>query len=520
MYRSNRQHFFVRINRACNRISYLVLIFALTVSAVPVRKVSAQTKQPESTHATFSNTAPIIWADTGPNNGSVYPSPIVVSGLSGTVPAVLGSIKVNINNFSHGFPGDVGLVLVGPTGAALQLQNGAGFSPMSNVTYTISDAAYNRIGTGGSWMTGTYSPAYQAGGSYPAPGPLNNYNVPLPSGNATLTSTFAGTNPNGTWKLYTRDFVTGIGGSIAGGWTLEINTALTPNNAVLDFDGDGKTDFSLTRNVSGNLYWYFIGPNGYNSANWGLPSDTVVPGDYDGDGKWDVAIFRNGTFHILKTSNATFYSTTQFGQSGDDPRITQDYDGDGKADPAVVRPVGANLVFYILRSSLGFTAVQFGLSAIDVGIRGDFDGDGKADIAVYRTTGSPANTFFVLPSGGGPLMAANFGDFNTDYVIPADFDGDHKTDFTVWRGIGPGSNAAWYWLQSSNGAFKAATFGIGNLDRPAPGDYDGDGKTDIAVWRPGLDGAFYYSSSASGSLASRYFGTTTDLPPAFTLQTR
>jgi hypothetical protein len=499
----------------------VVLTHALALSVFPflAMPVQAQEERPAATQATFTNAAAITFPNTGPSNGSLYPSPIVVSGLAGTIPAMPGSIKVTIRNYSYQFPDDMGFVLVGPTGAALLLQNDILGDAQTNATYSISDAGFSRIALTGPWF-GVYRPTAYIASSFPAPGPLIAYGVCEPLGTATFSSVFGGTNPNGTWNLYARDFVGNPGGAIAGGWSLDISTTQIPNHPVLDFDGDGKTDVAVTRAVAGgNLNWYVLaGSGGFEGLNWGLSSDTTVPGDYDGEGKWDIAIFRNGVFHVINSSNG-IYQSVSFGQAGDDPRVSQDFDGDGKTDPAVVRNVGSNLVFYLLRSTLGFTAVQFGLASSDVGIRGDFDGDGKADIAVYRTIAAPANSFFVLPSGGGPMMTSTFGDFNTDYVVPADFDGDHKTDFAVWRGIGGGSNGAWYWLRSSDHAFSAAVFGLGNLDRPVPGDYDGDGKTDLAVWRPALDAVFYYQGSTAG-FKSQGFGTTTDLPPAFTLQAR
>lgn len=308
----------------------------------------------------------------------------------------------------------------------------------------------------------------------------------------------------------------------------DVNFTITPGvavgqPAVLDFDGDGKTDYAVVRDVGGTFNWYLQrSTSGFGGQPWGSTGDSFVPGDYDGDGKWDIAIWRPGTpatFYILQSSNGAL-QTVAFGQTGDDARITQDFDGDHKADPAVVRNVGGTLTWYILRSSLGFVGIPFGNAATDLGTRGDFDGDGKADVAIYRNnTGSPANTFYVLRSSDGGVQGQSFGVFTTDNVVPVDFDGDGKTDYAVWRGVGAGTSGTWYWLQSSNGAFQSLNFGTGNLDKPVPGDYDGDHKSDQAVFRPGTPANFYVNRSTLGFIGFP-FGQSGDVAPGFTLQAR
>lgn len=295
--------------------------------------------------------------------------------------------------------------------------------------------------------------------------------------------------------------------------------------AVLDFDGDHKTDLTLIRNVGGNLTWYTLGSTaGFSTTSWGLWGfDDYVPGDYDGDGKWDVAVWRpsTGSFYILQSATNSL-RTEVFGTQGDDALLSQDFDGDGKTDPAVVRASGETYIWYILRSALGAIAIPFGDRNDDNPVRGDFDGDGKADLAVFRgSTGSPENTYFVLPSGGGSVRAQSFPNFDQDLLYPADFDGDGKTDYAMWRrGLVPDSGS-WYWVRSSDGASAAQSFGIGSgqSDFILPGDYDGDGKTDHAVWRPTGTPTFYQLGSATG-FKTTVFGLNDDDPAAYFLQVR
>ncbi len=298
-----------------------------------------------------------------------------------------------------------------------------------------------------------------------------------------------------------------IGTINVGGTILTFNQA-SPNvtpmvNQILDFDGDGKTDFSAIQNNGGSMLWHNNQSTaGYSPIGFGsFTDDIAVPNDFDGDGRTDLAVWRttNGTFYVMRSATGTFQAF-QFGQTGDNPLITQDFDGDGKADFAVTRVVGANLNWYVFGSTAGFKATQFGIAA-DKPLRGDYDGDSKADYAVYRpSNASPANTFFVRKSSTSQEIGVTFGDSASDKIVPGDYDGDSKTDFAVWRA----TTGVWYYIKSLNGSFAAVAFGASG-DLPAPGDYDGDGKTDFAVWRTNVNqneaGVFYVQRSTSGLTA-------------------
>jgi hypothetical protein len=274
-----------------------------------------------------------------------------------------------------------------------------------------------------------------------------------------------------------------------------------PTEAVLDFDGDGRTDYSAVQNNGGAMLWHnFQSTAGYSPVSFGNFTDDVsVPNDYDGDGKTDLAVWRrtNGTFYVLRSATGAFQAF-QFGQTGDSPMIVQDFDGDNKADFAVTRSQFGTLYWYIYGTVSGYSgAIQFG-GLNDKPIRGDFDGDGKADLAIYRSaSGSPTNSFIIRRSSDSILTAVTFGTSATDKIVPADYDGDGKTDIAVWRT----TTGVWHYVKSSNGSFNSFTFGQTG-DVPAPGDYDGDGKTDFAVWRSGADqnaaGYFYVQKSTAG----------------------
>jgi hypothetical protein len=273
---------------------------------------------------------------------------------------------------------------------------------------------------------------------------------------------------------------------------------------VLDFDGDGQTDYSVLRfpNVAppgqAPITQYNLNSTtGFQAVGWGdANTDFPCAGDYDGDGQDDLCVYRAGAspgapsyFYILHTSDLSV-RVVEWGVQGDQA-VARDYDGDGKTDLAIYRrgaASGDQAYWWIIESRSGLVRVAgWGLTgtvdARDYPAPQDYDGDGKVDLAIYRVGISPANTYIVLRSSDSTVQFANWGNFSSDWVIPGDFDGDGKADFTAGRtGALSTSPLVWWTRMSSNGTTRVQTWGQ-SADRPAPGDYDGDGRTDITVTR-------------------------------------
>ncbi len=266
----------------------------------------------------------------------------------------------------------------------------------------------------------------------------------------------------------------------------------SPNRAQFDFDGDGRSDFSVFRPSSG--VWYLLqSTSGFAGIQFGQAGDKIVPADYDGNGKTDVAVYRAGVWYLRRSQLGL--AAISFGASSDIP-VPADFDGDGRADIAVYR----NGTWYLSRSKAGFLGIQFGASG-DIPVPADYDGDDKSELAVFR----PANgTWYFYNLATNQASGIQFGS-GGDKPVPADYDGDGKTDVAVFRP----SDGTWYVSTNPATNYGAIRFGASD-DVPVPADFDGDGKADIAVYRPS-NGTWYLRQSIS-SFTGLAFGTAGDVP--------
>jgi hypothetical protein len=181
--------------------------------------------------ATFSNSARISIPAGAPvvrvGNADLYPSPIAVSGLTGTVTKVTATL----HGFEHTFPQDVDALLVGPQGQATYLMSDVGDTSGAQrapVELTFDDSGPPLPCQ--SWTVtlpgGTYRPTNdptapedctQMPDTFPAPAPAGEHGVAL--------SVFNGIDPNGTWNLFIVDDDGNDYGSIGGGWSLDFTIA-------------------------------------------------------------------------------------------------------------------------------------------------------------------------------------------------------------------------------------------------------------------------------------------------------
>lgn len=341
-----------------------------------------------------------------------------------------------------------------------------------------------------------------------------------------------------------RFFVTDGGPSGANSYIIGVDTltytpasAPAPPQHVVDYNGDGRTDLSLTRSLAtdgGNspITWLnqYINTGGTNEVqtDFGNSDDDVVPLDYDGDQKTDIAVYRveagAGQFRILQSSDGTV-RVEQFGDPNDDPSVTADYTGDGKADPAIWRPSTGD--WWYLASDGPFAGQQIVTHWGQLDDRpapGDYNGDGMADFAIARRDdpSSPTQLRFWIRNGtGGPdpggegttLQWGSVSPFS--HIVPGDYDGDGKTDIAVAQQLT--NEYIWYVKPSGGGADIVVSWGDPFAsDDLVPGDYDGDGRTDFAVWREAVDPTqnWFYIRSATGAVSQYEWGQLFDRPVA------
>jgi subtilisin-like proprotein convertase family protein len=165
-------------------------------------------QQPVTYALTFANSTAITIPDSGV--GSLYPSTINVSGLSGKI----GDVNVSLLGLTHTFPDDLDLLLVGPTGQKMILMSDVGGgNAINGINLVLDDQGASALSNTGQLVSGTFRPTnIGTGDTFPAPAPASPYDATL--------GIFNASNPNGTWSLYVLDDQSANSGSLANGWSL------------------------------------------------------------------------------------------------------------------------------------------------------------------------------------------------------------------------------------------------------------------------------------------------------------
>lgn len=240
----------------------------------------------------------------------------------------------------------------------------------------------------------------------------------------------------GPATFYVGNFPLGTGGITLNRAIQFGNGATDVPGAQGDYDGDGKTDYTLVRSTTDGLIWYILGSVsntvravrfGTAAVQTGLTGTAVFPGaDFTGDGRDELIVLNRNTagtvvnYYIGDAVTGAGVITRSFGNFNTDFNVApDDYTGDGRADFVAVRETqGANAVWYIANSqNTTVTATSFGLADpafedLDVPVRGDFDGDGRHDICVWRESNQ---TFYfvssLFPGQIGGQKLGDVGDF-------------------------------------------------------------------------------------------------------------
>jgi subtilisin-like proprotein convertase family protein len=185
-------------------------LLPVTSLALPLAELTPAAEAKSKT-LTFSNTSPIAIPGSGTEgNASPFPSTIQVSGFK---KGKLQDVNVTINNFSHAGTPDVGILVQAPNGHTALLLANAGDGAVSNLNITFDDNAAAPLVDGVPLISGTFRPSV-----FDFPSDSTAPFAPLADLN--------GSPPNGTWSLFVFDDASGDTGSIAGGWSLQIQATV------------------------------------------------------------------------------------------------------------------------------------------------------------------------------------------------------------------------------------------------------------------------------------------------------
>jgi subtilisin-like proprotein convertase family protein len=484
-----------------------------TANGTATAEVSAET--------TASNAGGI----TIPSSGTATPYPSTVA-----VPGGLGSLQkvtVTLTGFTHTYPTDVDVLLVGPGGQSVILMSDVGSNvDASGLTFVFDDTG-PALGTG-TLASGTYRPTnLSSGDSWSSPAPAGPYGTTL--------SVFNGTDPAGAWSLYVVDDMGGDSGSFSGGWslsltmppqagdyaaasgTLSVPAGATSASVAVTLNGD--TDVEPDETFFVNL----VNPSGatiIDSQGVGtlVNDDGVhVRSDFNGDLMGDV-LWHHATLGELwlwpmdgaARSAETYVRTVS--DTNWEVRGLGDVTGDGKADILWRHKTLGMIYLWPMDgcTPLAETYVASVDPAYDIVGTGDFNGDGTSDILWRHTT--LGEVWIWLMNGATPLGQVYVDTVDPAYVIKGvgDVDGNGKADI-VWHHATVGE--VWVWLMDGTTRLSATWVGtVADVGYQIVGtaDHTGDGKADI-LWHHATTGEVWlWPMDGATRVAETWVGTVPD----------
>jgi hypothetical protein len=195
---------------------------------------------PEARAAVITNAAAIALPVGAPGPATPYPSTISVGGLPGTIV----DVDVSLSRLSHTAPNDLEILVVGPNGQSVVLMADRGdVVDVIDLTLTFDDGAVAPPPHDTQITPGVYRPG--AGNFVGA--------APAPTGpHGTTLSVFNGMSPNGSWSLFVFDDANTDTGSIAGGWSIDIDTTAPAITSFAPTSGPPGTSVTIIgTNLSG-----------------------------------------------------------------------------------------------------------------------------------------------------------------------------------------------------------------------------------------------------------------------------
>lgn len=315
-------------------------------------------------------------------------------------------------------------------------------------------------------------------------------------------------------------------------WTDLLNYSGGWIPGTADFNGDGKTDIYVsfageagqggwkTRVALSNEYGTFGTPIPWGDIHNYTGGWIQGLGDFNGDGKTDISLSVgdvNGwrTHVALSNGDGTFAAPipwTQPGSFGGWNHGVGDFNGDGKTDLYLYFADGGSWRTHVaLSNGDGTFAAEVPWTESDDYSgdwshgTGDFNGDGKTDISLYVSDSSGGwRVEIAFSKGNGtfstPVPWSKPGNLGGWHQGIGDFNGDGKTDIFLYFNDVDGWRAH-VALSKGDGTFAPPTYWEKVLNYESwgqgSGDFTGDGKTDLHLFAGDSSGWRTYVSASN-----------------------